>query len=211
MNKKIVIVDYGMGNLHTLKRILNQYSFPVVVSKNIKDILSASHLILPGVGHFGRAMAQLKENDLIEPLNHMALVEKKPVLGICLGMQLMTAHSEEGDCEGLGWFPCYTSKLRVENDKLFKVPHLGWNTLNIKKPHVVFSDFNRESRMYFVHGYGVMEANPEHELCTTRYGGAFVSGICKENVIGLQFHPEKSHEMGQTIISNFVNKCIAPE
>ncbi len=211
MNRKIVIVDYGMGNLHSLKRIVSSHNIPVTVSNKPSELLTATHLILPGVGHFGQAMEQLKRNELIEVLNYLALEEKRPILGICLGMQLMTSFSEEGDCEGLGWFKCKTMNLQAYTEPGIKIPHLGWNTLTVKNDHKILADISASDEMYFVHGFGVLEAVNEHVLCTTEYGGEVISGLVKDNLFGLQFHPEKSLDSGHRILSNFINICIVHE
>jgi glutamine amidotransferase len=207
----IVIVDYGMGNIHSLSRIFNSLKLPVVLSHKAKDIEAASHVILPGVGHFGRAMDELKRRDLIDSLNQAAMGDKKPILGICLGMQLMTASSEEGNSEGLAWFPCKTTKITVENPFQFKVPHLGWNTLHTTKAHAIFQGVPSQSEMYFVHAYAIDKADEEQVLCTTTYEKQFVSGLISENILGLQFHPEKSHAIGQRIIANFSQSCIVQD
>lgn len=211
MDRKVVIVDYGMGNLHSLKRIVSSHNIPVIISNKASEVLTATHLILPGVGHFGQAMEQLKRSELIEVLNYLALEERRPVLGICLGMQLMTSFSEEGDCEGLGWFNCKTLNLQAHTEPSIKIPHLGWNTLDVKNDHKILADISASDEMYFVHGFGVVEAMEEEVLCTTSYGIEFVSGLCRNNLIGLQFHPEKSHGNGQVILSNFVKSCIVQE
>jgi glutamine amidotransferase len=211
MNRKIVIVDYGMGNLHSLKRMVSHHNIPVTISNKASELLNATHIILPGVGHFGQAMEQLKRNELIEVLNHLALEEKRAFLGICLGMQLMTSFSEEGDCEGLGWFQCNTLNLQDHTGRDVKIPHLGWNTLSIKNDNKILADISSSDEMYFVHGFGVVEAMEEQVLCTTAYGVEFVSGLFKNNLVGVQFHPEKSHENGQRILSNFIRTCIDHE
>lgn len=210
MHRKCVIIDYGMGNLHSLKRILSSFNIPVVISKQASEIKSASHIVLPGVGHFGQAMKQLKQNELVDVLNHMALVERKPILGICLGMQLMTSRSEEGECNGLGWFSCNTESLAKSRDVEFKIPHLGWNTLKIEQDHALLEGLKPSNELYFVHGFGVLEAAKEDVLCTTEYGGEVIAGLVKDNLFGLQFHPEKSLDSGHRILSNFINICIDP-
>jgi glutamine amidotransferase len=207
----IVIVDYGMGNIHSLHRIFTSLKLPIVFSHKVKDIEEASHIILPGVGHFGRAMDELKQRGLIDALNQAAMEDKKPILGICLGMQLMTASSEEGNSEGLGWFPCKTTKIVVEDPIQFKVPHLGWNTLHTTNSHPILQGVPSQSEMYFVHAYAVDKADDEQVLCTTTYEKEFVSGLISENILGVQFHPEKSHAIGQRILANFTQSCIVQD
>ncbi len=210
MNRKIVIVDYGMGNLHSLKRILSTFNVPVLVSHDASEITAATHLILPGVGHFGQAMERLKQLTLLDVLNEAALVDRKPILGICLGMQLMTRFSEEGQTKGLGWFSCDTVNLSKRNRFPYKTPHLGWNTLTIHRDHSILNTIKTEDEFYFVHGFGVLEAEHNQVLCTTEYGGEIIAGLTRNNIIGLQFHPEKSLDQGHRILSNFINLCIDP-
>ncbi len=202
----ITIVDYQMGNLHSVKRAFNRLGVEVSIATKPSEILSAKKLILPGVGHFGKAMDAMRQRDLIEPLNEKIATEKTPILGICLGMQLMTEGSDEGGVEGLGWFNCKTEKLIVDNPIAYKVPHTGWNTIQHSATESIFENVPTESEVYFVHSFGVNKA-PEHEiLCTTVYSNSFVSGLKKDTLFGMQFHPEKSHDCGLQLFSNFIHK-----
>lgn len=211
MNKKVAIVDYGMGNLHSLFRVFTRLQIQAIVSCDPKEISEASHVVLPGVGHFGRAMDELRKRDLLSVINDVSLDYRKPMLGICLGMQLMTQGSEEGDCAGLGWFNGKTSKLKMDPDSNLKVPHLGWNTLENKKDHAVMNGLMPEDAFYFVHGFAVLNSEKDEVLCTTSYGVEFTSGLVSRNLIGLQFHPEKSHDQGQQVLTNFLNLCTDPD
>ena len=210
-NSKIVIVDYGMGNLHNLQRILSRFARCVIISNRGKDVADASHIVLPGVGHFGKAMERLHQNDLVGPLNQAAIEENKPVLGICLGMQLMTAYSAEGNCEGLAWFSCKTEALNHSPSNPLRSVHIGWNSLYVSNQNSILSDVSNESEFYFVHEYAVLDASQTEIICKTHYGNSFISGFQKGNITGLQFHPEKSHGAGHLILSKFIQSCTDPE
>lgn len=198
------ILDYTSGNISSIQKILASLKENSKVVSSGEEIMSADRIILPGVGHFSRAMSALEDKKLVEVLHEAVLVKRKPILGICLGMQLMTKYSEEGNAEGLGWFDCTTELLPVSNTQKYKIPHTGWNTINHLSSRI-FKDVPNQSEMYFVHQYGVITANSTDVLCTTEYESEFVSGIQRDNIIGLQFHPEKSHDLGRTIFRNFLS------
>ena len=200
----IVIVDYGMGNLNSVKRRLDSLAQDVVISNDSRVIAQAERLILPGVGHFGQAMDNLKKMSLIAILNDLVIESKIPVLGICLGMQLMTKSSEEGDVEGLGWFDCNTEKMKVGNNSIYKLPHIGWNTITFEQSNQLMEGIELNSEVYFVHNYGVYNAPQNQILNHTDYGSSFVSALQKDNIIGMQYHPEKSHDVGLQILRNFL-------
>ncbi len=198
----IVIIDYGMGNLHSVYKALKRLNAEVIISSSPNNIEKADKLILPGVGHFKRGMENLKSLNLIEILNKKVLEDKTPILGICLGIQLFTKHSQEGDFPGLSWIDANTVKF---NSDSLKIPHMGWNSINIKKNNSLFSDLNQEGQFYFVHSYHVVPEDRSIISSTTKYGIEFVSSISKENIFGVQFHPEKSHSSGLQILKNFIN------
>lgn len=200
----LVIVDYKMGNLHSVKKKLDFLKVDSVISSDPAILLSASKLILPGVGHFGRAMENLRKLNLIDALNEAVIEKKIPVLGICLGMQLMAKSSEEGDVEGLGWFNADVIKIQVSDTIKFKIPHIGWNTINNEKESILMQDIADESEFYFVHAYHVQCHDTSDILNTTTYNRKMVSAIEKNNIFGVQYHPEKSHEVGEKLISNFI-------
>jgi glutamine amidotransferase len=204
----ITIVDYQMGNLHSVKRVFNRLGVEVHIASKPSEILSAKKLILPGVGHFGKAMDHLKETGLLDALNEAVLVKKTPVLGICLGMQLMTKGSEEGGVEGLGWFNCATKRLVVDDPIAFKIPHVGWNTIEHLNSDPLLDKVPSGSEVYFVHSYGVLDAPEDEALTKTVYGNPFVSALKKDNVVGMQFHPEKSHDVGLRLLGNWVGEKI---
>lgn len=198
----ICIIDYGMGNLRSVEKAFLRLKTEVKISSKPEDIQNASTLILPGVGHFAKGMENLFRLGLVDILNKEALENKKPILGICLGMQLMTRHSEEGNCNGLGWIEGKT--LLFPKSKL-KIPHIGWNNIQVAQQHPVLSTAKPSDYFYFAHSYYVHCAQKENILCTTEYGVSFHSGIVNENIIGLQFHPEKSHQAGLSIIQKFID------
>lgn len=210
----IIIVDYGMGNLNSVKKKLDSLGVASCISSDPEMILKADKLILPGVGHFGKAMENLQKLGLIDVLNEAVLVKKTPILGICLGMQLMTKWSEEviehgtwnmehGVEKGLGWFDAEVVKFKVNDTLRFKVPQTGWNSISIEKQDPLLEGIGPDSEFYFVHSYFVKANSQEDILTITEFEEPFVSGISKGNIYGLQFHPEKSHEVGLLILQNF--------
>lgn len=177
-------------------------SIEAVITDNHEVISKASKLILPGVGHFKRGMENLHASGLTPLINELALVEKKPVLGICLGAQLMTKHSEEGDVEGLGWMDANTVRFSGEMLTDLKVPHMGWrNVTTTDSP--LWKTFTEEPRFYFVHTYHFSFASPEHIIGTSDYGYEFACAFQNNNIYGVQFHPEKSHKFGMKVMENF--------
>lgn len=204
MTLKVTIVDYGTGNLNSVKRSLDLLGVESVVSSNPIDIESAAKIILPGVGHFGKAMADLQRLNLIDPLNHAVLVERKPILGICLGMELMAEKSEEGNANGLGWFEAEVIQFNITDKKRYKVPHMGWNQIRIKKSSRLLTDIPESAEFYFVHSYHLKIRNRSDLLNETEYEVTFPSAIEKDNIFGVQYHPEKSHDAGRQLLKNFI-------
>lgn len=204
MQNRLVIVDYGMGNLNSVKRTLEKLKVEAVISSQPEDIENSDKLILPGVGHFGKAMSNLKELRLLDSLNSAALIDKKPILGICLGMQLLAEKSEEGNAAGLGWIDAEVTRFDVSDKLKYKVPHMGWNRISIKKKSPLMNDIPDDSEFYFVHSF-CLRANDESDLLNeTEYEGSFTSAVEKDNIFGVQYHPEKSHEIGAQLIKNFI-------
>ncbi|MEZ7867633.1 MAG: imidazole glycerol phosphate synthase subunit HisH [Paludibacteraceae bacterium] len=202
--KKVVIVDSIGGNVGSVYRTVNRLKFPAVCSSDVDDILQASHIIMPGVGHFGHAMKRLKENNLIDTLNESVLIKKIPVLGICLGMQLMGRFSEEGNAEGLGWFDAEVLRFQFNDKKVFKTPHVGWNSIESNNKSVLLNGLDTEDQFYFVHSYYVKCKFKEDVLATSHYEQTFTSVIQKDNMLGVQFHPEKSYDAGDLLLRNFL-------
>ncbi len=205
MSSKIVIVDYGMGNLSSVRRKLDNIKVDCTISSNPNDVLHAEKLILPGVGHFSMAMANLKKLHLLDALNEAALSKKTPTIGICLGMQLMAKWSEEGDVAGLGWFDANVLRFKIQNKLQYKVPQIGWNQIKIEKESSLMNGVEDLSEFYFVHSYHVKCNCADDILNTTEYEIPFTSAIEKENVFGVQYHPEKSHDVGEQLLRNFCN------
>ena len=199
----ITIIDYGMGNLHSVFKAFRRIGSEIVVSSDIKEIEKADKLILPGVGHFKKGMENLINNG-IDKVIKARVSEGVPLLGICLGMQLLTNFSEEGNVAGLGLIDAKTIHFKnLEIDEELKIPHIGWNSISSIKENSILENCNNEM-FYFVHSYAVMCNNFEDILCITNYGTAFHSGFQKGNIIGVQFHPEKSHKAGLQLLRNFV-------
>lgn len=199
----IVIVDYGLGNLGSIKNMLKKIGAESLISSEHNAILSADKLILPGVGNYGKGMYELEKSGLKEILNRKALIEKTPILGICLGMQLMTDESEEAESKGLGWISSKTMKFNFDNVAL-KVPHMGWNTVDIINENNLIEKSTEEIRYYFVHSYYVKVSDEKHSIAKTNYGVTFDSAFSKDNIYGVQFHPEKSHKFGMNLLRNFL-------
>ncbi len=196
----ITIVDYGVGNLGSVFNMMKKIGAEAEVTYDLDKITKAKKILLPGVGAFDSAMEKLTNTELRNVLDQKALVEKIPVMGICLGMQLLTRGSEEGKLPGLGWIPSYTYRFpRTE----LKVPHMGWNLSKRSTPSALTENFDEEFRFYFVHSYYVKADQEQNSILQTSYGVTFDSGVEKDNIIGVQFHPEKSHRFGMQLFKNF--------
>ena len=205
MKKTLAIVDYGMGNLNSVKKKLDRLKTTASITSNPKDIIKADKIILVGVGHFAKAMKNIKELNLLDTLNEVAIIKKKPVLGICLGMQLMANDSEEGNSEGLGWLDANVRKMQVDDTLKFKIPHTGWNKItHVKKSHLM-KGIPESSEFYFVHSYHLMSNETSNILNETEYCFKFISAIEKNNIFGVQYHPEKSHDIGEVLLKNFIS------
>jgi glutamine amidotransferase len=205
MKQQITIIDYQMGNIFSVEKKIRKLGYQVIVSSDKKQIESADKLVFPGVGHFGKAMTNLQSLGLIDVLNETVLAKKTPILGICLGMQLFARKSEEGNSEGLGWIAGEVVKFNVLDKVKYKVPHTGWNNAVVKKDSYLMKDISMDDEFYFVHAYHFSGANKEDILAETQYEEAFISCVQKENIFGVQFHPEKSHHSGQQLIKNFID------
>ena len=202
----IVVVDYGMGNLGSIMNMLKKVGAKAVRSSSASDVDRAGKLILPGVGAFDAGMRSLSDLGLVTVLNRRVIEGKTPILGICLGMQLLARGSEEGELPGLGWLDAEVLKFRFNGirDKGLKVPHMGWNTVEVTGESRLFNNMGPDPRFYFVHSYHVCCNNEENVLARTFHGHEFVSAVKRENIVGVQFHPEKSHKFGMKLLSNFV-------
>ena len=201
---RIVIVDYRTGNLNSIKTTLDRLGSPSVVSSQIEDLTRADKIILPGVGHFAKAMVTLNDLGLLDALNESVLIKRKPVLGICLGMELMATISQEGDTPGLQWIDAEAVRLKSSAAARHKVPHMGWNRIQIKKASALMKGVDDLSEFYFAHSYH-LKVNDRSDLLTeTEYGISFPSAVERNNVFGVQFHPEKSHRVGVQVLKNFI-------
>ena len=205
MTGEIVIIDYGMGNLHSVLKRIHKIGGKAIVCSDPEIIANASKIILPGVGHFGKAMKNLKDKNILQALNKAVLERKVPILGICLGMQIMAKHSEEGNAEGLGWIDATVKKFKIEDKLRYKVPHMGWNTVIINKENPLFSDTQDNPEFYFVHSFYLASNDKNMNLNETNYEQDFVSAIQLNNIFGVQYHPEKSHDSGNLLFKNFIN------
>jgi len=198
----ITIVNYGMGNLGSMLNMFKRIGLQVSIESEPDKLRSAEKLVLPGVGAFDAAMQRINElPGMREVIEHKALVEQVPILGVCLGMQLLTQGSEEGKLPGLGLIPGKTQ--RFPRNAGLKVPHMGWNIGNPRTPSRLTTGVGPEPRYYFVHSYYVQVADPAHSLMRTHYGIDFDAAIGRDNIFGVQFHPEKSHRFGMQILKNF--------
>jgi glutamine amidotransferase len=201
----IVIIDYGMGNLGSILNMLKKIGAPAKISSDVQEIANAQKLILPGVGAFDSGMKRLAELGLTDILNDKVIIDRTPTLGVCLGMQLLMKRSEEGVLPGLGWIEGETVRFRLDPKQTnLKVPHMGWNTITIQREGVLFKNMPMEARFYFVHSFHVTCNHSEDVLAITNYGYDFVSALQRGNIMGAQFHPEKSHKFGMKLLRNFV-------
>ena len=201
----ITIIDYGMGNLGSIRNMINKLGYHSEITSDPEVIAQAKKLILPGVGKFDRAMGNLAHLNLIDIIQNKA-VEGTPMLGVCLGMQLLADSSEEGTLKGLGIIPGEVKRFIVPKE--LKVPHMGWNLVHYRKDSPLFANFEDlgEARFYFVHSYKYLCQNQDQILATTNYGGDFTCALQKGNIMGVQFHPEKSHFFGMNLLKNFIEK-----
>lgn len=197
----IAIIDYGMGNLRSVAKAFEAVGHQAVVTRDARVIGNASHVVLPGVGAFGDCMANIEQYGLVEPIRS-AVRSGKPFLGICLGLQVLFAESEEfGPHEGLGIVPGKVKRFTV--DPGLKVPHMGWNQVQYQRACPIFEGISDGAHWYFVHSYYVDPVDEAVTAGTTTYGNRFVSAIWRENIVACQFHPEKSQTVGLRLIKNF--------
>lgn len=193
-----------MGNLNSVKKVIDRLKVECVVSSDPRTIRDSRKIILPGVGHFAKAMDNLAKMNLIDPLHEAVLEKKKPLLGICLGMQLLAKSSEEGEAEGLGWLNAKVVRFDVSDRLKFKIPHMGWNQISFNKRSRLLENIPDMSEFYFVHSYHIKLENRVDSLCETDFDYVFSSAVEKDNIFGVQFHPEKSHDAGAQMLKNFV-------
>jgi glutamine amidotransferase len=200
----ITVVDYGAGNIGSVLNMIRKVGGQAVASGQSDELLKAEKILLPGVGSFDNAMSRLKNLALIEVLQERAEAGV-PFFGICLGMQLLSNNSEEGTLSGLGLIPGSVRRFKFDAEQAhLKIPHMGWNRAEPLREHSLCKGLENDARFYFVHSYFYECENPEHVLFKSTYGSDFASGIQRENVMGVQFHPEKSHRYGMQLLKNFI-------
>lgn len=202
----IAVIDYNMGNVGSVANMIKHVGGTSVLTNKHSDIEGADKIILPGVGSFDTGMQNLEKLDLIEILNKKVLKDKVPVLGICLGMQLISKSSEEGVLNGLGWIDAKTVKFNFESGSSLNIPHMGWNDVKINTKNIgLFENMYDSSRFYFDHGYYLSCNDSKDIMGTSEYGYEFVSAVHMDNIYGVQFHPEKSHKYGMRVFENFIS------
>jgi len=200
----ITIIDYGVGNIFAFQNVFKRLNISSRIAKCVEDLKEVDKLILPGVGHFDYAMSQLNNSGMRERIDELVLVEKKPVIGICVGMQMMANKSDEGTLDGLGWIDANVKKfneLTIQHHT--KLPHMGWNDVKPNENHPLFKGLEQESIFYFLHSFYFNCKDQKNIISTTDYGINFASSVYKENIYGIQFHPEKSHSYGEKLLENF--------
>lgn len=200
----ITIVDYGVGNINAFLNVYKRLNVPTRIAKTETDLKGSEKLILPGVGHFNYAMSELINSGMRKKLDELVLVNKIPVLGICVGMQMMANESDEGIIPGLNWIDAKVKKFDESKiNQVTKLPHMGWNDVYPVGTNPLFLGLEKDAIFYFLHSY-YFECNHDNNIiATSEYGGKFTCAFQKENIFGIQFHPEKSHLFGETLLNNF--------
>ena len=204
----LVIVDYKMGNIGSITNILRRLGVESIVSSRREDIEAATALILPGVGAFDHGIRQLRDLGIAPVLQRKVVDEHTPILGICLGMQLMAGRSDEGKMPGLGWVDAEVKRFDPQQfDSPLKIPHMGWNYIEPNQPHLLFDGVDEPQRFYFVHSFHVCCRDASTVLAEAEYGYRFTAAVCRDNILGVQFHPEKSHRYGLSLLANYLRYC----
>jgi len=200
----ITIIDYGVGNIFAFQNVYKRLNISTKIAKTSKDLTDAEKLILPGVGSFDYAMAQLNASGMREKLDELVLHKKIPVIGICVGMQMMGNRSDEGILDGLKWINSDILKFDISLIKQrTKLPHMGWNNVIPVRDHPLFNGLGKEAIFYFLHSFYFKCNILEESIAISDYGISFSSAINRENIYGIQFHPEKSHQYGEKLLDNF--------
>lgn len=200
----ITLIDYGVGNINAFVNVYKRVDVPVKIAKDKSDLIGAEKLILPGVGHFDHAMSQLNKSGMREALDELVLENGIPVIGICVGMQMMANKSDEGTMEGLKWIDASVRKFdEAKIKQVTRLPHMGWNDVQPVSSNALFEGLEKDAIFYFLHTYYFECNNTEDIMAKTEYGGEFASAASYENRYGIQFHPEKSHHYGEILLHNF--------
>lgn len=200
------IINYGLGNLGSIQNMLKAIGEKSIISADKDELDKCDRYILPGVGAFDAGINRLEDAGLTDYIKNKTLNEKKPILGICLGMQLLGRKSEEGTLGGLGLIPFDNVKFMLDDTDL-RVPHMGWDIVDFKQDCQLLRNLQGQQRYYFVHSYHAKCDYQENVLMTCDYGYEFAAAVVKENIMGVQFHPEKSHDFGMALLKNFVKEC----
>lgn len=204
----IAIVDYGLGNIKAFANLYKKLNIEFCYAKNRNDLINATRIILPGVGAFDHAMQMLNDSGMREMLDELVLEKNIPVTGICVGMQMMADFSEEGHLKGLGWIPGKVKKFKHDNqtsENQYPLPHMGWNSLAIVRTSNLFMGLGERKLFYFLHSYYYEPCDQSHVIATANYGFDYPCIINKDNIYGIQCHPEKSHHNGVAMLKNFAN------
>lgn len=202
----IAIIDYGSGNVGAVSTLLEKQRIPHILSSDPETLKSADKYILPGVGAFDPSMQTLRETGIVDVLNTEVLEKGKAVLGICVGMHLLAEGSEEGQETGLGWIPGRVRHIQISDDAPRPhLPHMGWNSIQPSKPSKIFDNLDTENGFYFLHNYYFDAADTEHIAAKVDYAGGLNCAVIRDNIFGMQFHPEKSHQNGMQLFKNFAD------
>jgi glutamine amidotransferase len=200
----IRIVDYGLGNVRAFLNVYKSLGMPAAVARAEADLEDASRIVLPGVGSFDHAMELLQQSGMMTALTELAVTRGVPVLGVCVGMQILAQSSEEGRLNGLGWIKGSVRKFQAQSGAArLRLPHMGWNDVSPARPSRLFAGLEQDARFYFLHSYHFCCEDQENILAEADYGGRFACAIQAANIYGVQFHPEKSHQFGMRLLRNF--------
>ena len=200
----ITLIDYGVGNIFAFQNVYKRLDIPTKIAKTSQDLVDAQKMILPGVGSFDFAMTQLNNSGMREKLDELVIEKKVPVIGICVGMQMMGNRSDEGKLEGLKWIDSEILKFdETLIQQRTKLPHMGWNDVIPISNHLLFNGLEKAAIFYFLHSFYFKCNNPTESIAISDYGISFSSAVNKDNIYGIQFHPEKSHQYGEKLLHNF--------
>jgi len=205
--RMIAVIDYGIGNVSSIVNIFKKIGVPSILTNDIEQIDKASKLVLPGVGSFDVGMQRLRKSGLADVIKKHAIENQKPLLGICLGMQILGKSSEEGKESGLNFIPFGNKRFFLKNDTSLKIPHMGWDIVTtVGKDDPLIEGLNQVQRYYFAHSYHAVCDSEDNVLMRCEYGYSFVAAVKKGNIYGVQFHPEKSHKFGMALLENFARR-----
>jgi glutamine amidotransferase len=202
---KVGIIDYGAGNIGSIQNMIRRLGGSSFIIQSPNEIINAEKIILPGVGRFDYGMGMLNNNNLVDSIKHFIGVLQRPLLGICLGAQLLAKRSDEGKLDGFGFFDAEVLHLsKLSNSESIRIPHMGWNYIQYVTENELLNNLPESPRFYFVHSYYLKSNIPSDVLCTANYYTPFIAGLHKDNVWAVQFHPEKSHKYGAQLLHNFL-------